>query len=166
MLIWWRVRFRKASGASESDPAAPSPFIRMADAVSTGMGSPVNITFWFFAVVLWTGAFMRFPWLTDTDFLPHWFTSNAYNFPLNTVTTLAELFIGFLLAAAANRIEKRNYAIEVGQIEALKRIECLEQQIIRLLEKIDAAESAELAGIARIEEIEREAHQRTEETGK
>ena len=40
------------------------------------------------------------------NFLPGWFTGTAFNFPLNLFTTVAELFIGFLVAAAANRSER------------------------------------------------------------
>ena len=46
------------------------------------------------------------PHLASGDWLPTWFTSTGFNFPLNLVTTVAELFIGFLVAAAADRSEK------------------------------------------------------------
>lgn len=39
---------------------------------------------------------------------PSWWYGQFYNFPLNLVTTIAELFIGFLIAAAANRVERRH----------------------------------------------------------
>jgi uncharacterized membrane protein len=37
-----------------------------------------------------------------------WFTSAQFNFPLNTITTVGEWFIGALVAAAANRVERRH----------------------------------------------------------
>lgn len=102
-------------------------FLKVADAVSFGMGTPTNIIFWILAVAVWFLLFMLNPNLQNTPFLPAWFTSNAFNFPLNTVTTLAELYIGFLVAAAANRserelrklIEKMNHTIDkVEQINS------------------------------------------------
>ena len=46
------------------------------------------------------------PHIASGTWLPAWFTSQAFNFPLNLVTTVAELFIGFLVAAASNRSER------------------------------------------------------------
>jgi low affinity Fe/Cu permease len=81
-----------------------SLFLRFADWVSEAMGRPTNIGFWFVAVVVWTLVFaLGGHHLASGTWLPAWFTSTGYNFPLNLVTTVAELFIGFLVAAAANR---------------------------------------------------------------
>jgi hypothetical protein len=38
--------------------------------------------------------------------LPSWFTSTGYNFPLNLMTTVAELSVGFLVVAVANRAQE------------------------------------------------------------
>ncbi len=82
-------------------------FLALADAVSFGMGTPTNILFWILAVIVWFGlGMMRQDLFTRGNFLPAWFTSTAWNFPLNTITTLAELYIGFLVAAATNRAER------------------------------------------------------------
>lgn len=82
-------------------------FVRIADAVSFGMGTPTNIFFWILAVAIWFWlGYTQRELFASGSFLPDWFTSNAWNFPLNTITTLAELYIGFLVAAAANRSER------------------------------------------------------------
>ena len=80
-------------------------FLAMADWVSEYMGKPINIIFWAVAVLSWTLLFALDKNLAHSNFLPAWFTSQAYNFPLNLITTVAELFIGFLVAAAANRAQ-------------------------------------------------------------
>ena len=59
-------------------------------------------------------------WPLRSDWLPAWFTSQGFNFPLNLVTTVAELFIGFLVGAASNRSE-RNLEATLGRIEQLER---------------------------------------------
>lgn len=118
-------------------PRLNARFVDFADRVSAGMGTPLNILIWIVLVVSWTLLFVFHPTLQNTAFLPSWFTSNAYNFPLNTVTTLAELYIGFLIAAAANRVEKRNR-------ELLEKLEAIEEQILTLekqeIEKIQQIE--------------------------
>jgi low affinity Fe/Cu permease len=84
----------------------PSPFLKFANWVSEAMGRPSNIAFWFVLVVCWTLIFaLGGKHLASGLWLPAWFTSTGYNFPLNLITTVAELFIGFLVAAAANRAQ-------------------------------------------------------------
>jgi low affinity Fe/Cu permease len=84
----------------------PNLFLRFANWVSEAMGRPTNIAFWFIAVVAWTLIFaLGGPHLASGKWLPAWFQSTGYNFPLNLITTVAELFIGFLVAAAANRAQ-------------------------------------------------------------
>lgn len=112
-------------------------FLRLADAVSFGMGTPTNIFFWILAVFVWflLGITHKELFLKGS-FLPEWFTSSTWNFPLNTVTTLAELYIGFLVAAAANRserelrkiIEKIKYTIE-----KVEKINTYQNKILDLL---------------------------------
>jgi low affinity Fe/Cu permease len=80
-------------------------FLNIADWVSEAMGRPLNILFWFAAVMTWTLLFALDKHLASGSFLPSWFTSQGYNFPLNLITTVAELFIGFLVAAATNRAQ-------------------------------------------------------------
>lgn len=65
------------------------------------MGRPANIVAWLVFVIGWT-CLLAFggPRLASGSWLPAWFASQGYNFPLNLVTTVAELFIGFLVAAA------------------------------------------------------------------
>jgi low affinity Fe/Cu permease len=84
----------------------PGTFLRFANWVSEAMGRPTNIAFWFVLVVCWTLIFaLGGAHLASGTWLPAWFTSTGYNFPLNLITTVAELFIGFLVAAAANRAQ-------------------------------------------------------------
>jgi low affinity Fe/Cu permease len=84
----------------------PGLFLSFANWVSEAMGRPTNIAFWLVLVVCWTLIFaLGGPHLASGTWLPAWFTSNGYNFPLNLITTVAELFIGFLVAAAANRTQ-------------------------------------------------------------
>jgi low affinity Fe/Cu permease len=89
-----------------------SPFERVADYVSAAMGRPANIIVWVILVAAWTALG---PYLAVHPFLPAWAVSTGWNFPLNLVTTVAELFIGFLVAAASNRSE-RNLASAISAI--------------------------------------------------
>jgi low affinity Fe/Cu permease len=103
--------------------AKESIFDRLADYVSAAMGRPANIMVWLVLVAGWTGLFAAHIVSANANFLPAWFTGTAFNFPLNLVTTVAELFIGFLVAAAANRSERNleltlaAIAEQEGQIE-------------------------------------------------
>ena len=64
------------------------------------------------------------------SWLPSWFTSEGFNFPLNLITTVAELFIGFLVAAAANRSQTALTAL-LGHIRAgVERDVAMEGQIV------------------------------------
>jgi low affinity Fe/Cu permease len=81
-------------------------FDRTADYVSAAMGRPTNIMVWLVLVAGWTVLFASGLVNASGSFLPSWFTSEGFNFPLNLVTTVAELFIGFLVAAASNRSER------------------------------------------------------------
>src|SRR5271156_493196 len=101
----------------------PTAFDRFADWVSEAMGRPLNIAFWFVLVDTWTLIFaLGGPKLSSGNWLPTWFTSQGYNFPLNLVTTVAELFIGFLVATAANRAQNALTAL-------LDKIDLQEEQI-------------------------------------
>ncbi len=110
-------------------------FLRIADAVSFGMGTPTNIFVWIIAVVIWFLLFALNPQLQNSNFLPQWFTSTAFNFPLNTITTLAELYIGFLVAAAANRSERRNKQIMENIEHMMKEQDDILQKLIEYQEK-------------------------------
>lgn len=137
MIPFWNLLFR---ASTERRLRISDRFLRVADAVSAGMGTPANIIAWAILVVAWTTLFIVCPELqNDTTFLPSWFTSNAYNFPLNTVTTLAELFIGFLIAAAANRVEKRNYELHMKMTAMLEHLERLGQAEKDELDEIKAS---------------------------
>ena len=99
-----------------SAPERESAFLKVADYVSAAMGRPANIIIWLIAVVAWTAVFaLGGIHIASGTWLPAWFTSQGFNFPLNLVTTVAELFIGFLVAAASNRSE-RNVQVTLARI--------------------------------------------------
>lgn len=98
---------------SEGTPVTEKPddreslFQRLADWVSAAMGRPTNIIVWLILVLVWIFIFaFGGPYLAAGKWMPAWFTSTGFNFPLNLITTVAELFIGFLVAAASNRAER------------------------------------------------------------
>ena len=103
------------------DPNEEPVFQRIADKVSYGMGTPLNIAIWIVLVLGWTLLFAlsSSKSIQGGTFLPAWFTSTGYNFPLNLVTTVAELYIGFLVGASSNRSE-RNLEDTLAQIESLE----------------------------------------------
>jgi low affinity Fe/Cu permease len=106
-----------------------SIFNRIADYVSAAMGRPTNIMIWLVLVVGWTLLFAAHIVSANANFLPGWFTGTAFNFPLNLITTVAELFIGFLVAAAANRSE-RNLELTLAAIaDQEKQIEDVETKL-------------------------------------
>jgi low affinity Fe/Cu permease len=110
-----------------------SVFDRVADYVSAAMGRPANIMIWLVLVAGWTSLFAAHIVSANANFLPAWFTGTAFNFPLNLVTTVAELFIGFLVAAAAKRSE-RNLELTLAAIaEQEGQIEDVQEKLIQEL---------------------------------
>jgi low affinity Fe/Cu permease len=132
----------------DREPDRESVFERVADYVSAAMGRPTNIIVWLILVVAWTLLFALHLVNPAGTFLPAWFTSQGFNFPLNLVTTVAELFIGFLVAAASNRAERnldRTLAaiaaqekqigdVEDGLAQSLASNTALTEQVRQLLE--------------------------------
>jgi low affinity Fe/Cu permease len=114
----------------------PTSFDRFADWVSEAMGRPLNIAFWFVLIVTWTLIFaLGGSKLSSGSWLPTWFTSQGYNFPLNLITTVAELFIGFLVATAANRAQNALTAL-LDKIDMQEQqIELTEANIVRLIQE-------------------------------
>jgi low affinity Fe/Cu permease len=113
--------YRSPHGGLTADPEQASVFQRVADWTSAAMGRPANIVIWLVAVIAWTVTFaLGGSHIASGDWLPAWFTSQGFNFPLNLVTTVAELFIGFLVGAASNRSE-RNLEATLGRIEQLEQ---------------------------------------------
>lgn len=103
-------------------------FLTIADTVSYAMGTPGNIIFWLIVVGIW---FHYGPVIAKSHFMPAWFTSNPFNFPLNTVTTLVEMFVGFLVAASANRIARLNKELMEKQNQLIEKIINLENQLLQ-----------------------------------
>jgi low affinity Fe/Cu permease len=118
-----RFRARAAAHQQEDASRRESRFLRFCDWVSTVMGEPPNIVFWLVLVVGWTLIFAFGLVGANSNFLPSWFTGTAYNFPLNLLTTVAELFIGFLVAAAANRSQRVLSTIIDGIRTVLDQVE-------------------------------------------
>jgi low affinity Fe/Cu permease len=113
--------YKSTHGGLTADPEQASVFQRVADWTSAAMGRPANIVIWLVAVIAWTVTFaLGGSHIASGDWLPAWFTSQGFNFPLNLVTTVAELFIGFLVGAASNRSE-RNLEATLGRIEQLEQ---------------------------------------------
>jgi low affinity Fe/Cu permease len=114
----------------------PTAFDRFADWVSEAMGRPLNIAFWLVLVVTWTLIFaLGGHRLASGTWLPHWFTSQGYNFPLNLITTVAELFIGFLVATAANRAQNALTDL-LDKIDKQElQIEATEANIVSLIQQ-------------------------------
>ncbi len=114
----------------------PTAFDRFADWVSEAMGRPLNIAFWFVLVVTWTLIFaLGGPKLSSGTWLPTWFTSQGYNFPLNLITTVAELFIGFLVATASNRAQNA-LTVLLDKIDMQEeQIEATETNIVTLIKE-------------------------------
>ena len=118
----------------------PGLFLKFANWVSEAMGRPVNIAFWFVLVVAWTLIFaLGGPHLASGTWLPTWFTSLGYNFPLNLITTVAELFIGFLVAAAANRAQDALTVLLAHIRATVERDAAIEREL-----KVAIAENTEL----------------------
>src|SRR5580692_8687333 len=116
----------------------PTAFDRFADWVSEAMGRPLNIVFWFVLIAAWTLLFaLGGPRLASGSWLPAWFTSQGFNFPLNLITTVAELFIGFLVAAATNRAQDALTNLIIHIKLALDNDVALEKQIMRNDRHID-----------------------------
>jgi low affinity Fe/Cu permease len=112
-----------------------SLFQRAADRVSYGMGTPLNIGIWIILVVGWTVLFGLHIVNANGSFLPTWFTSTGFNFPLNLVTTVAELYIGFLVGASSNRSE-RNLEMTLEKISAQDdQISDVEVKLTKALEQ-------------------------------
>jgi uncharacterized membrane protein len=103
---------------NDDDEQHTSRFVRVADRVSYAMGTWQNIVVWIILVGAW---FAFGPYLAHHSVLPSWFTSNNFNFPLNTVTTIAELYIGFLVGASTNRTERHNRS-QADRMEALEKL--------------------------------------------
>jgi low affinity Fe/Cu permease len=76
---------------------------KITDVISYAQGTPANLTFWLVIIGLW---FAFGPELAHATFVPRWASSATWNFPLNTGTSVLELFIGFLVSASTNRSEK------------------------------------------------------------
>jgi hypothetical protein len=106
------------------------------------MGEPPNIIFWLVLVVGWTLLFASKLVSPNASFLPSWFTGTAYNFPLNLLTTVAELFIGFLVAAAANRAQRVLTVIIDGIRTMVDQVEAgVEAQRVLIQKDIDLTEA-------------------------
>lgn len=108
-------------------------FVDFADKVSYGIGTPLNIGFWMFACFAWFAIFVVHPQLANKNFMPSWFTSTSFNFPLNTVTTLMELYIGFLVAAATNRAQRALTKLFNHMLHVMEQQDRMEKSMVELM---------------------------------
>jgi hypothetical protein len=120
----------------EPVPPREGLFDRIADAVSGGMGKKTNILIWLFAILGWVFLFALGGKKIDSGtWLPAWFTSLGFNFPLNIVTTVAELFIGFLVAANALRIQRVSDLQTKAQADQTLRIGEVEDNLVKEMQE-------------------------------
>jgi low affinity Fe/Cu permease len=133
-----------------------SRYGRFCDWVSEAMGRPLNITFWFAAIVVWTAIFaFGGPRLASGSWMPAWFTSTGYNFPLNLTTTVAELFIGFLVGTAANRSQNALTALLNHMQAMLDEIKANSETLSTQSNQLSAHGDQLSAQAGRIEQLER-----------
>jgi low affinity Fe/Cu permease len=111
-------RFQRVVDETTSEREHESAFQRLADWTSAAMGRPANIIVWLVLVIIWIAIFAAKLVPADGSFLPSWFTGQGFNFPLNLITTVAELFIGFLVAAASNRAQR----VIAGVIDGIRTV--------------------------------------------
>ena len=133
-------------------------FTDVADWVSSAMGTPINIILWFLAVLAWFLLFAFNPGLQNSNFMPSWFTSLPFNLPLNLITTLAELYIGFLVAAAANRVERHNEQLQAHQIQIIEHLDAVnaheEGELSQTEQHLMAQDDKILAILTKVERLE------------
>ena len=133
-----------------------SRYGRFCDWVSEAMGRPLNISFWFVAIVVWTCIFaFGSPHLASGSWMPAWFTSTGYNFPLNLTTTVAELFIGFLVGTAADRSQNALTALLNHMKSMLDEIKANSETLSAHGDQLSAQANQLSAQAARIEDLER-----------
>jgi low affinity Fe/Cu permease len=154
----------------EAPPERESVFERVADYVSAAMGRPTNIVVWLVLVIAWTALG---PYLARHPFLPAWSVSTGWNFPLNLITTVAELFIGFLVAAASNRSERnldRTLAAIAAQEQQIQVVEDrLRQEMAAntaLTQEVHALTTTIATQTATLDEIHRHVEALSPQAGK
>lgn len=126
---------RRFHAATTERARRPSGFQRACDWVSAAQGSPANIAFWLLLVIIWIGIFWAHIVSPAGTFLPAWFTGQGFNFPLNLITTVAELFIGFLVATAGNRAQSALSLLIDGVKVGIDTTEALSQQTHDLVQQ-------------------------------
>ena len=127
----WKPLKAKCSMMTSKSRRNRTAFLRFANWVSEAMGRPTNIIFWFIAVLAWVFVFAFGAPPRERQLVAALVTSTGFNFPLDLgITTVAELFIGFLVAAAASRDQTALSAL-LGHIRAgVERDVTMETQII------------------------------------
>jgi hypothetical protein len=147
-------------------PPRESIFEKIEDFVSEKMGKPTNIIFWLIFVLGWTCLFaFGGPHLDTGTWLPSWFTSQGFNFPLNLITTVAELFIGFLVAGNALRIQKLSDAQTQRIIQVETTLLAEQQDNTDLTRKVHELTTTIAAQTATLDEIHRHVSAMSPESG-
>ena len=129
------VHARRFHAATTEEARRPSAFQRVCDWISAAQGSPANIAFWLLLVIIWVVIFWAHIVSAAGTFLPAWFTGQGFNFPLNLVTTVAELFIGFLVATASNRAQSALSLLIDGVKTGIDTTEAVSQQTHDLVQQ-------------------------------
>lgn len=127
-------------------------FTDFADTISEVMGKWWVSVIAFVLIVAWT-------LYCATTQGPGWWYGTFYNLPLNLVTTCIELFVGFLLASAANRVEHRNKSILDQQTRMLAHNQSMHERQLHLLELVEQLVEREQTELEHIEhDIEHKEH--------
>ena len=103
--------------SERADRELLSPIQRVADKVSYGKGTPLNIGVWIILVVSWVFILVLHLVYAQGTFPLTWFTSTGFIVPLNLVTTVAELHAGFLVGASSSR-QERNLEATLARMSA------------------------------------------------
>jgi hypothetical protein len=139
---------RRFHAGTTEEARRPSAFQRACEWISAAQGSPANIAFWLLLVTVWVGIFWAHLVSAAGTFLPAWFTGQGFNFPLNLVTTVAELFIGFLVATAGNRAQSALSLLIDGVKTGIDTTEAVSQQTHDLVQQ-NIALTREVRDLAR-----------------
>jgi hypothetical protein len=139
---------RRFHAGTTEEARQPSAFQSACEWISAAQGSPANIAFWLLLVTVWVVIFWAHIVSAAGTFLPAWFTGQGFNFPLNLVTTVAELFIGFLVATAANRAQSALSLLIDGVKTGIDTTEAVSRQTHDLVQQ-NIALTQEVRDLAR-----------------
>lgn len=100
-------------------------FTNIADVVSEAMGEWWVMAVSIVAVAIWIAAGPLFNY------------SDTWQLLINTPTTILEMWIGFLIAAAANRTERANRKLHETMLQLIEKVEAQEVEELEHLRALD-----------------------------